>query len=109
MHEFEAIGYMKAVVGENDFYMFINEQPQGGFKWTFLDFKPEDDYNYRPIYIRLSPAKDHIEYWKQKNLDDRNLAYEDGKKDAINAIMKAIQGLPNAEEAIKLIEDATKI
>lgn len=107
MHEFEAIGYMKAVVGENDFYMFINEQPYGGFKWTFLDFKPEDDHNYRPIYIRLSPSKDQIEYWKQKNQDDRNLAYEDGKRDAIKAVISALSGLQNAEEAIKLVEAIT--
>ena len=47
------IGYMKSVPGEDDFSMFVNEYPDGGFEWKFLDFKPEDSENYRPIYISL--------------------------------------------------------
>ena len=48
------VGYMKSVPGENDLSMFINEAPEGGFEWKFLDYKPEDMENYTPVYISLS-------------------------------------------------------
>lgn len=97
MKDFEAIGYMRAVVGENDFYMFINEQPQGGFKWTFLDHKPEDDHNYRPIYIRLKPADEAIDYWKQKYIEARQSGYEEG----IEESQAKIKGLEEELEACR--------
>jgi hypothetical protein len=92
---------MKAVVGENDFYMFVNEQPKGGFKWEFLDYKPEDDHNYRPIYIRLKPAEEAIEYWKQKYLEARQSGYEEGMeegyREAVEAIRSKSNGSPDNE------------
>lgn len=51
----ETIGYMRSVGGNDDYGMFVNERPEGGFEWKFLDFKPEDIENYKPIYISLTP------------------------------------------------------
>jgi len=48
---FEAKVWMKSKMGEDDMGMFINEQPEGGFKWDFLDFDPgSDDYSYLFIH-----------------------------------------------------------
>lgn len=47
----EHVCYMKSKDGENQFYMFINEYPDGGFKFEFLDYQPKDLENYTPIYI----------------------------------------------------------
>ena len=48
---FEAKIWMKSKQGENDYSMFINEQPEGGFKWEFLDFEPIDKENYSPLIV----------------------------------------------------------
>ena len=48
---FEAKIWMKSKQGENDYSMFINEQPEGGFKWSFLDFDPEDEVNYKSLIV----------------------------------------------------------
>jgi hypothetical protein len=40
--------------GENSYGMWLNEQPNGGFEWKFLDFRPKDIENYSPIYIAAS-------------------------------------------------------
>ena len=46
------VGWMRELLpGEGQFGMWRNEQPDGGFKWKFLDYKPEDEHNYRKIYI----------------------------------------------------------
>lgn len=57
----EYVCYMKSKEGEDDICMFINEYPNGGFKWDFLDYKPEDIENYTPIYIyRESPLNAYL-------------------------------------------------
>ena len=45
------VGWMKSKLHKDDFGMWLNEQPSGGFKWEFLDFEPEDKENYRKIFI----------------------------------------------------------
>lgn len=46
------VGWMlEKTPGECSHTMWINEQPCGGFEWNFLDFKPDDEENYRKIYI----------------------------------------------------------
>jgi hypothetical protein len=40
-------GYMQ----KNDFCMFVNEQPDGGFKWDFIDYEPADKENYRKVIV----------------------------------------------------------
>ena len=45
------VGWMKSKDGEDDYWMWVNEQPNGGFKWTFLDFEPKDKENYKKIYV----------------------------------------------------------
>ena len=44
-------GWMKSAPGEDDYTMFVNEQPDGGFKWEFIDYTPDDTYEMRPIWI----------------------------------------------------------
>lgn len=39
------VGWMRS----NEHGMWINEQPNGGFRWEFLDYEPGD--NYTKIYI----------------------------------------------------------
>jgi hypothetical protein len=46
------VGWMRSKMpGENKFGMWINEQPNGGFEWNFLDYKPKDEKNYTKIFI----------------------------------------------------------
>lgn len=45
------VGWMECKDGDNAYSMWLNEQPNGGFKWQFLDYKPSDEENYRKIYI----------------------------------------------------------
>lgn len=47
--------WMKSNPGEDALGMFINEYPNGGFEWTFLDYEPEDSENYTKVYISLEP------------------------------------------------------
>lgn len=52
------VGWMREKIpGEADFGMWLNEQPNGGFKWSFLDFKPEDVENYCRIWISANNPK----------------------------------------------------
>lgn len=45
------VGWMKSKPGQNSYGMWINEQPNGGFRWEFLDFKPASHENYSKIFI----------------------------------------------------------
>ena len=38
--------------GADDYSMFVNEQPNGGFKWEFWDFEMPAEM-FKPIYISL--------------------------------------------------------
>jgi len=49
----EMIGWMRSTPGLDSYSMFVNEYPNGGFEWSFLDYEPKDAENYRPIYISL--------------------------------------------------------
>jgi len=54
MRDFEVIGYMKAIPGEDDFSMFINENTygsNGGYEWKFLDFCPDHPHEYQRIFV----------------------------------------------------------
>lgn len=56
--EIEVVGWMRASPGSDDYSMLINERPDGGFEWRFLDFKPESLPGiYKPIYISLRSRK----------------------------------------------------
>lgn len=58
-NEWVCVGWMRSKMpGENAYCMFVNENGphgEGGFKWEFLDYKPDDIENYSPIYIYLEP------------------------------------------------------
>jgi len=45
------VGWMKSKPGQDQFGMWINEQPNGGFKWSFLDYRPDNENEYIKIYI----------------------------------------------------------
>lgn len=45
------VGWMRSVDGSDDFGMWLNEQPNGGFAWEFLDFEPDYFNEYQKIYI----------------------------------------------------------
>ena len=45
------VGWMRSEAGKDDYFMWLNEQPHGGFCWKFLDYRPEDKENYKKIYI----------------------------------------------------------
>ena len=65
----EHVGYMMSKEGNNSFSMFINENfeyGEGGFSWQFLDFKPEDVENYKPIYIYLHSVAEIIKQYQTK-------------------------------------------
>lgn len=56
MNDFECIGYMKAIPGENDFSMFVNENSYGstgGFRWEFTDYVPDLPHEHGRIFIHL--------------------------------------------------------
>lgn len=53
-NEFECIGYMKHVPGEDEFTMFVNENSYGstgGFEWKFIDYCPALPHEYGRIFI----------------------------------------------------------
>jgi hypothetical protein len=41
--------------GKNQYSMFVNEQPEGGFKWDLWDFRPDDGRRYTAVYVSLEP------------------------------------------------------
>ncbi len=46
------VGWMREKLpGEGDYGMWLNEQPDGGFAWEFLDYRPDDEENYVKIFI----------------------------------------------------------
>ena len=55
------VGWMRSEDGKNQFGMWINEQPNGGFEFSFLDFKPDDEMNYRKIYILAEDPRECVE------------------------------------------------
>lgn len=70
---FEAKIWMKSKQGENDFSMFINEQPEGGFKWQFLDYEPEDKENYSPLIVHNFTLSDIVDIQKELETTKRLL------------------------------------
>jgi len=86
---FESKIYMKSKQGENDFSMFINEQPSGGFKWEFLDFNPESE-DYSSLYVHNFSLVDIEEV--NKELAEKNKQLElSQKREAI--LKKEMQSL----------------
>jgi len=51
------VGWMRSKAPKDDYGMWLNEQPNGGFGFEFLDFKPEDEENYTKIFIRVSDPR----------------------------------------------------
>jgi hypothetical protein len=47
------VGWMRNKPPHGEFTMYANEQPDGGFEWTFLDYEPEDSENWQKIYISI--------------------------------------------------------
>lgn len=48
--------WMRSAPGADDYSMFVNEQPNGGFKWEFWDFEMPAEM-FKPIYISLEPRE----------------------------------------------------
>lgn len=67
--------YMKSVPGNNDYSMFINEQPEGGFKWEFLDYEPDDKQNYSPVYICKENPRLKIQELQEENNELKHTLY----------------------------------
>lgn len=115
-----------------DYQMFTNEQPEGGFKWEFLDFKPESnqedlkDFN-TPIFIykqtlKASPISEEeieslkamIKLWEERNLEnvseierlkEKNSFLMGEKANAMAAL--DLLGIPMADEIIELKKKLT--
>jgi hypothetical protein len=75
----EFVGWMRAVPPKDDYTMFINEQPEGGFGWKFYDFEPagSEMSAFKPIYISLTSRQPEIDslltmikLWEERNLEN---------------------------------------
>lgn len=102
----EIIGYMKSKPGEDDLTMLINEYPDGGFKWTFLDYEPDDKENYTKIFIygqsmlaayaKLTSERDELERkYIELNVASNELLFNCEKLEAKLAV---------AREALEKVE-----
>jgi len=118
---FEAKIWMKSKQGENDYSMFINEQPEGGFKWSFLDFDPEDEVNYKSLIVHNFTLADIEEI--EKVITHLKKEIEELKsliKEAIPHVKKSLDSIfeidlrfshmvKNKEACEKWLEKAEKI
>ena len=52
------VGWMRSVAGNDDFCMWLNEQPDGGFTWKFRDYEPKDKHEYKKIYITAGDPRE---------------------------------------------------
>lgn len=50
--------WFKSVPGNNDFSMFVNQAPIGGFEYKILDFEPKDTENYTPMFVHNFSVSD---------------------------------------------------
>jgi hypothetical protein len=51
MIKHQGIPYYVGWMREKDYGMWVNEQPNGGFEFEFLDFKPKDSHKFREVFI----------------------------------------------------------
>jgi hypothetical protein len=65
---------IKIWMKENDACMFINEAPEGGFSWDFLDYKPDNDQEYRELIVckpkEITALKSQIEKLEKRSCED---------------------------------------
>jgi hypothetical protein len=97
----EFMGWMRAVPPKDDYTMFINEQPEGGFGWKFYDFEPagSEMSAFKPIYISLTPRQYEIDSLTDqlKQLESQLLAQKTLNEDKLKRADSVIEFYANLQ------------
>lgn len=51
----------KVYIRDKDYIMFINEQPEGGFKWEFYDFLPNESGTFVQVHLSQMSSASEID------------------------------------------------